>query len=312
PGLATGIHSPVRCGGAADHGAGDRRVQLPRATARRPAAGRGHPRTGQPDLPGARRGRRTGAGGGPLSRSGPAGVAAATDRRARRRTPRRRRRGRAVVATVGARGLAGGRRPGGPGDVPVDRLMERYLERPPLPELADVVRTVWIQRTGAEPYPQHHLPTGGVEIHVPIGGRPVLLGPLTGPLVELLPPHTTIIGVRFRPGAAPALPAALDELLDQRVDLAELWRVSADRLAEAVDRSGTPERAVQVLQRLLLRERRRQDPADPLVQAAVLALMPWQRVEIDSLAERLALSPSQLRRRCQRVVGVPPKVLQRT
>lgn len=190
--------------------------------------------------------------------------------------------------------------------------MERYLERPPLPELADVVRTVWIQRTGAEPYPQHHLPTGGVEIHVPIGGRPVLLGPLTGPLVELLPPHTTIIGVRFRPGAAPALPAALDELLDQRVDLAELWRVSADRLAEAVDRSATPERAVQVLQRLLLRERRRQDPADPLVQAAVLALMPWQRVEIDSLAERLALSPSQLRRRCQRVVGVPPKVLQRT
>jgi len=194
----------------------------------------------------------------------------------------------------------------------VDRLMERYLERPPLPELADVVRTVWIQRTGAEPYPQHHLPTGGVEIHVPIGGRPVLLGPLTGPLVELLPPHTTIIGVRFRPGAAPALPAALDELLDQRVDLAELWRVSADRLAEAVDRSATPERAVQVLQRLLLRERRRQDPADPLVQAAVLALMPWPRVEIDSLAERLALSPSQLRRRCQRVVGVPPKVLQRT
>jgi hypothetical protein len=39
--------------------------------------------------------------------------------------------------------------------------MESYAERPPLPGLAGVVRTVWIQRTGEAAYVQRHLPTGG-------------------------------------------------------------------------------------------------------------------------------------------------------
>jgi hypothetical protein len=29
--------------------------------------------------------------------------------------------------------------------------MESYVERPPVPEFAGVVRTVWIQRTGEAP-----------------------------------------------------------------------------------------------------------------------------------------------------------------
>jgi hypothetical protein len=41
--------------------------------------------------------------------------------------------------------------------------MESYVERLPLPELAGVVRTVWIHRTGETAYVQRHLPTGGVE-----------------------------------------------------------------------------------------------------------------------------------------------------
>jgi AraC-like DNA-binding protein len=49
-----------------------------------------------------------------------------------------------------------------------------------------------------------------------------------------------------------------------------------------------------------------------LVGAAVKALMPWQSTNIDGLADHLALSASQLRRRCQQAVGVSPKVLQRT
>ena len=49
---------------------------------------------------------------------------------------------------------------------------ESYVERAPVVALAGVVRTVWIQRTGDAAYLQRHLPTGGVEIHFPIGGRP--------------------------------------------------------------------------------------------------------------------------------------------
>jgi AraC-like DNA-binding protein len=66
------------------------------------------------------------------------------------------------------------------------------------------------------------------------------------------------------------------------------------------------------LQAHLLREFRRAVRADPLVGEAVQALMPWHPVTIDALATRLALSASQLRRRCLHAVGMSPKVLQRT
>lgn len=179
--------------------------------------------------------------------------------------------------------------------------MTEYVERLPVPELAGTVRTVWVQRTGDVPYVQRHLPTGGAELHVPLGGRPRLLGPLTTARLEVLPAHTTLVGVRFRPGAAPPLPVPLEDLVDQHVDLA------GARWAEAVATARSPEHALDVLQALLPR-----GPADPLVSEAVRLLMPWRPVGIDTLAGHLALSPSQLRRRCLRAVGVTPKVLQRT
>ena len=190
--------------------------------------------------------------------------------------------------------------------------MESYVERAPLPELAEVVRTVWIQRTGAVAYVQRHLPTGGVEIHFPIGGHPRLVGPLTGPEIEVIPAHTTIIGVRFQPGTALPLPAVLDDLVDQRVGLTELCGSTVDRLVEAMALAGTPEQALRLLQAHLVREFRTAVRVDPLVGEAVQALMPWHPVNIDTLATQLALSPSQLRRRCLHAVGVSPKVLQRT
>ncbi|WP_326833963.1 DUF6597 domain-containing transcriptional factor [Amycolatopsis rhabdoformis] len=190
--------------------------------------------------------------------------------------------------------------------------MTSYVEGSPVSQLAGVVRTVWVQRTGAEPYVQRHLPTGGVELHFPVGGRPQLVGPLTGPHVEVIPPHTTLVGVRFRPGAAPPLPVVLDDLVDQRVGLAELWGARVERLVEAVAVAETPERALEVLQAHLLQEYRAAGGADPLVGAAVRALMPWQPVDISELAGHLALSPSQLRRRCLHALGTGPKVLQRT
>lgn len=191
-------------------------------------------------------------------------------------------------------------------------VIESYVERPPLPELAGVVRTVWVQRTGTAAYVQRHLPTGGVEIHFPIGGRPQLVGPLTGPEIEVIPAHTTIVGVRFHPGTAPPLPTVLDDLVNQRPGLAELWRGSVDRLVEAMALAGTPERALMHLQSHVLQEFRSTVRMDPLVGEAVQALMPWHPVDIDSLATHLALSASQLRRRCLHALGMSPKVLQRT
>lgn len=190
--------------------------------------------------------------------------------------------------------------------------MESYVESTPLPGLAGVVRTVWIQRTGDAAYVQRHLPTGGVEIHFPIGGPPQLVGPLTGPAIEVIPANTTIVGVRFRPGTAPPLPTVLDDLVDQRLGLTDLWGRAVDRLVEAMALAVTPERALAFLQAHLLHEFRGTAGVDPLVGEAVQALMPWHPVHIDVLAGHLALSASQLRRRCLHAVGMSPKVLQRT
>ncbi|WP_132207308.1 helix-turn-helix domain-containing protein [Kribbella steppae] len=190
--------------------------------------------------------------------------------------------------------------------------VESYRERLPVPGLAGVVRTVWIQRTGPTDHVHRHLPTGGVEIHFPIGGRPQLLGPLTGPTIEIIPANTTLVGVRFHPGTAPPLPAMLDDLVDQQVSLTDLWGHTTDRLVEAMAQATTPERALTYLQAHLLNEFRTTARLDALVNEAVRALMPWHPINIDNLATHLALSGSQLRRRCLHTVGTTPKVLQRT
>jgi AraC-like DNA-binding protein len=187
-----------------------------------------------------------------------------------------------------------------------------YVERAPIAELVGTVRTVWIQRTGGTAYVQRHLPTGGVELHFPIGGRPQLVGPLTGPNVEVIPPHTTLVGVRFHPGTAPPFPTVLDDLVDERVGLEELWGSTAERLGEAVAAASGPQAALGVLQAHLLQTVRCAGHGDPLVQEAVRRLMPWHPVEIGALAEHLAISTTQLWRRCRHLVGVGPKALQRT
>ncbi|MEP7054047.1 MAG: DUF6597 domain-containing transcriptional factor [Actinomycetota bacterium] len=190
--------------------------------------------------------------------------------------------------------------------------MESYAERLPIAGLAGAVRTVWVQRTGDAPYSQRHLPTGGVEIHFPIGCRPQLVGPLTGPVVEVIAPHSSIVGVRFFPGAAPPLPMPLDDLVDQRIGLHEVRPTLADRLFADVTEAGTPEQALPLVQERLLREFRRASHLDDLVRAAVKILMPWRAVDIRTTAGHLALSESQLRRRCLQGVGLSPKALQRT
>lgn len=189
---------------------------------------------------------------------------------------------------------------------------QSYIEQPPVAELTGIVRTVWIQRIGATPYLQRHMPTGGVELHFPIGAAPHFLGPLTGPRLEVIPPHTTLVGVRFHPGMAPPLPMPLDELVDQLVDLADLWGETAEQLGATVAATARPDEALRLIQDHLLWTFRCVGHPDPLIHEAVLRLMPWHPLEIGAVADHLAISTTQLWRRCLDRVGVSPKALQRT
>jgi AraC-like DNA-binding protein len=189
-----------------------------------------------------------------------------------------------------------------------------YIERPPLPALVGLVSSVWVQQVApdAAPYTHRNIPHGGVELVCPVGSVPRIVGPLTRPLVEVLAPGTTVVGVRFRPGAAPSvleLPAS--ELLDLAVGTDELWGRSAVALGERVDRAASPAGALADLQRHIIGRLGDAPGPDPLVSEAVRQLMPWRTAEVGSLTSRLFMSERQLRRRCRAAIGLAPKALHR-
>jgi AraC-like DNA-binding protein len=192
---------------------------------------------------------------------------------------------------------------------------QSYVERPPVPALAGLVSSVWTQQVApdADPYTHRNIPHGGVELVCQVGSVPRVVGPLTRPMVEVLPPGTTVVGVRFRPGAAPSvlgLPAS--ELTDLAVETDELWGRSAVTLGERVAGAASPAEAVAALQRRVVGRLGDAPGPDPLVSEAVRRLMPWRTAEVGSLTSSLFISERQLRRRCQAAIGLAPKVLHRT
>jgi AraC-like DNA-binding protein len=131
-------------------------------------------------------------------------------------------------------------------------------------------------------------------------------GPDTGPNPAPLPAGTVLVGARFRPGAGgAALGVPLSELLDQRVDAADLPAVPGRRLPGSLA-PGEALRRIAGIAAELLTER----PPDRLVLEVVRRLdLPGERAEL--VAGRLGISERQLRRRCQAAVGYGPRMMSR-
>jgi AraC-like DNA-binding protein len=191
---------------------------------------------------------------------------------------------------------------------------QSYRERPPAPELAEHLSCIWVQQVapGADPYPHRTVPNGGVELACVVGAVPRVIGPQTGPTLDIHAPGTTVVGVRFRPGAAPAalgLPAS--ELVDLTVASEELWGRTAVALGERVATAPSVAQAAALLEDAI-RARLADAPAlDPLVLEVVRELHPWHEADVTSLSSRLFLSERQLRRRTLAAVGLAPKAVQR-
>jgi AraC-like DNA-binding protein len=192
---------------------------------------------------------------------------------------------------------------------------QTYRERRPAGALAGHVGCVWIQAVdaGAAPYTHRTVPNGSAELLCAIGSMPRLVGPQTGPVEETLAPGTTVVGVRLRPGALPAvlgLPAS--ELVDRSLDAADLWGAAAAVLGEVVATSPSPRAAAEALERhvadRVAADGRR---VDAVAAAAVPRLLPWTGDDVGSLSSELFISERQLRRRFEAAVGLAPKVLQR-
>jgi AraC-like DNA-binding protein len=192
---------------------------------------------------------------------------------------------------------------------------QTYVERPPIAALAGIVSSVWIQQIprDAPPYVQRNIPSGGVELVCRLGSEPRVVGPLTGALVEVLEPGTTIVGLRFLPGAAAGvlgLPAS--ELVDLAVGARDVWGPAASgfALAELADPDAAPDDVLARVQLLVAARLADAGAPDPLVGEAVRRLR-WATDDVGSLTSALHISERQLRRRFQAATGLAPKPLHR-
>lgn len=162
---------------------------------------------------------------------------------------------------------------------------QTYRERPPVPALAGFVSSTWVQRVlpGAAPYVHRNVPSGGVELVCRVGSVPYVVGPLTGPRVETLEPGSTVVGLRFRPGAAAALLGVPpSEFVDLTVDAAAVWGSAAVRAGERVAEAADPDDAAAAVQELAQGRAPSAARVDPLVAEPVRRLMPGRTPDLRS------------------------------
>jgi AraC-like DNA-binding protein len=193
-------------------------------------------------------------------------------------------------------------------------INQTFRERRPVRALARHVVCVWVQQVspGSAPYVHRTVPNGSAELVCALGSAPRVVGPQTGPRQEVLAGGTTVVGVRFRPGAAPSvLGQPASELVDLELGADELWNGSALALGEALAGAGSPQQAAAILERTVLARLADGPGLDLLATEAVRRLLPGQETEVGSVASSLFISERQLRRRCETAVGLAPKTLHR-
>jgi AraC-like DNA-binding protein len=163
----------------------------------------------------------------------------------------------------------------------------------------DHVACLWLRDPAAQPHRHRVLPDACVDV-VWAGGRLVVAGPATGPVMVDLPAGAASMGVRFRVGAAgAALGVPAGELVDATVALEDLWGSAGSQIAERVDEAATPAAQLQALA-AAVRERLARPP-DRLVRAAATG----------TARHELGIGARQLRRRFGDAVGYGPKTLER-
>ncbi|WP_219419680.1 DUF6597 domain-containing transcriptional factor [Pseudonocardia nigra] len=181
-----------------------------------------------------------------------------------------------------------------------------YRELPPPAPLRGLVECLWSAGVapGAPPQVQDVLPDGCMDL-VWTGTQLLVAGPDTGPHAVRREPGLASAGLRFAPGALPALLGVPAEALrDQRVPLVELQPRLA-RTAVAHLEHGAP--AARVLDAVALRLPGA--PPDPAIAAAAARI--GAGAAVAATADALGWTVRTLHRRCLAGFGYGPAVLRR-
>jgi AraC-like DNA-binding protein len=185
-----------------------------------------------------------------------------------------------------------------------------YREHAPPPGLAPWVECLWersvpIDGDGAV---QRVLPDGCIDLIWRDGLGLQAVGANTTAFLARVAPGSSAVGIRFRPGGAPALLGVPGEaLLDVRAPAAEVWGPGAGRLEDLVARARLPVERGGLLLDWLGRRAARASAPDPLVAAAAVRLGGDRPDPVAALADRLGVGQRHLRRRFVAEVGYGPK-----
>ncbi len=200
------------------------------------------------------------------------------------------------------------------------------LERPPCPALRPFVRSLWYaaSATGAADAREHLLPTGEMHLVIRLSERGVRVfagvddtagSRLSPALVAGLRDRfhvrgtgeaSTSVGAQLRPGAAGAL-FGLEacELANRHVPLDALWGAAAAHAREQLQEAATPEKALDVFERVLLARVGRVRGVHPAIARALSDVDGAWRVAAAAAAS--GLSHRRFATLFERAVGFTPK-----
>ena len=204
-----------------------------------------------------------------------------------------------------------------------------YMERPPHPDLAALVRAYWwlsgeMEDAGtADPA----LPDGSPELIINLaepweqvasdGARTrqpsaFLVGQILGPMVVRPTGRIALVAVRFEAHGAALITDGIGALTDRWAPLDSLRGASLRALPEALAAAADPHVQATRIDEVLLALRATAPPVDALVGEAVRTIRATHgAAEIEGLARTLGVSARTLQRRFTAATGISPKLLAR-
>ncbi|MFI0845481.1 DUF6597 domain-containing transcriptional factor [Mesorhizobium sp. IMUNJ 23232] len=199
------------------------------------------------------------------------------------------------------------------GNTPVlSGVIGNYSESAPQAALEAHFQCVWSNTVRPQGGLSAVVPDGCVDITW-IDGELVVAGPDTEVAMSALKPGSTVIGARFRPGAAARwLGLPMSEIVGGRLALQHFWGAQASEIAGRIGDAPSGAARMRTLRECLARLAPGVEAPPPDMGFAFHALRtesagPGMAVILD----RLDVSPRTLRRRCQEAFGYGPKTLDR-
>ncbi|MBW8771040.1 MAG: helix-turn-helix transcriptional regulator [Gemmatimonadetes bacterium] len=191
-----------------------------------------------------------------------------------------------------------------------------YAEYPPPSDLRAAVACTWVARTGQGSGPSPIVPDACSDIVIVGEAAPHVAGPATTTQHVLVPPGTTVVGIRFRPGATrAAFGCDANELRDADPELAAVCGSAVHALADGIGRArdaDDPARALRSALEAWVRTR-----IGPRIDGDANALRAARRLVLDrsvmvrDVARDFGWSERRLHREITATCGYGPKTLQR-